>query len=291
MTWFVYVLLATIIYGTINVLYKLGTRRNYSGLKLLHFQALSVSLISLAFLIFTGNLTVEIGALKYLFLFAALNSFFFAAGTVLKITALRYIPVNIAMPLDKLNTAFVILIGVVFLGERPTGQQYLGMLLAFFTVMLLSTAGKEKSDKRKELKTKGIIIIITAALVVSFSITVGKLASTRVPKINYIFLSYSFVFVYTYLTKRYLISPAPVYEDIKPGIIGLGVVIGLLNFSGYYMILKAWELGPLSLVQGIFSLAMIVSIILARIFYKEKFTHKIILAIITSFISVLLIKG
>ncbi len=291
MTWFFYVLLATFIYGLINILYKLGTRRNYSGLKLLHFQALAVSIISLGTLVYTENLLVDTGTLKYLIIFAGLNSFFFASGTVLKITALRYIPVNIAMPLDKLNSVFVILIGIIFLGERPELRQYLGMLLAFFTVLLLSSTGKSKTAKDKERRGKGIMIIVTAALVVSFSITVGKLASTRVPKINYIFLSYTLVFIYTYLTKKFIINPQPVYKDIKIGIIFLGSTIGLLNFTGYYFILKAWELGPLSLVQGIFSLSMVVSIIMARLFYNEKFTVKIVLAIITAFIAVFLIKG
>ena len=71
----------------------------------------------------------------------------------------------------------------------------------------------------------------------------------------------------------------------------LGITIGLLNIAGYYLVLTAWSRGPLSLIQGILSTTMIITILLSRIAYRERFNWKNILAVILSLLAVLLIKG
>ncbi|MCD6310900.1 MAG: EamA family transporter, partial [Elusimicrobia bacterium] len=63
------------------------------------------------------------------------------------------------------------------------------------------------------------------------------------------------------------------------------------NITGYYMMLKAWSTGPLSLVQGIISLTMVISIILSATAYKEKFTLRIAVALTLSILAAFLIKG
>jgi drug/metabolite transporter (DMT)-like permease len=164
--------------------------------------------------------------------------------------------------------------------------------------MLATPSGKKMTAKEKNIHLKGVFLILTAAAATAISITAGKIASSgelfnvqKVDKFTYIWLSYTLVFIYTYIRKKFILKTGDVFKGASGRLIILGAAAGLLNFGGYYLILKAWEYGPLSLVQGIFSLSMVITIIFAAIIYKEKFTPLKITAIISAIIAALLIKG
>ncbi|MBU4134502.1 DMT family transporter [bacterium] len=287
MDWFTYVLAATLIYGVINFLYKVGAENGFQSLHLVNIQSVTVTLIAGIIMISRGNTPQDIRALLF---FAALNSFFWAGGTSLKISAMKHIPANIAMPLNKLNSVFVIMIGLLFFGDSPSPKQYCGIALSTLTLFLLAknngVSGEEKSKSRR----KGIIYILIAAVAIALSMTVGKLAAMKVEKIPYIFFSYAMASAFTFIGRKYIMRP-PKTASSKSKLTALGIAIGILNIAGYYLMLKAWSTGPISLVQGILSQTMVITLILSSIVYKEKFTIKITAALILSIIASLLIKG
>ncbi|NLB35372.1 MAG: DMT family transporter [Elusimicrobia bacterium] len=285
--WFIYAIFATLFYGLISFLYKTVAHRGYSSLKILNIQALTVAVIA-GF--FVGGFKHPASVFKMVLLFAALNSLFFALGTVLKMTALKYIPLNVAVPIGKLNSVFAIFIGIVFFHETPSKYQYLGIILAMTAVFLLIKP-QSKGTEAKSLHLKGFLIAFFGAVSVAISVTAGKLASASVPKIDYVFFSYSFVALYTFLTGKTPIGSMDEGKSLDREGYLLGFVLGLLNLTGYLLILQAWAAGPMSLVQAVFSLSMIIAILLARIFYKEKFTPRNLIAITISLIAVYLIKG
>ncbi|MDA3793310.1 MAG: EamA family transporter [Elusimicrobia bacterium] len=288
-SWFPYVVAATVAYGFVNFIYKISAHYGYSSLRILNFQALTISVISGVVIIFKSP---GLNNLNYLLILAAVNSLFFAVGTTLKITSLKFIPVNVAMPMGKLKTVFVMGIGLIFFSDRPSFNQAVGMVLALATVFMLARpSGKKMTAEQKNVHLKGIFLILSAAAAIAISITAGKIASGKVDKMTYIWLSYTLVFIYTYLTKRFIVNSGTVFKGADKRLITLGVVVGVLNLAGYYLILKAWEYGPLSLVQGIFSLSMVITIILAAIIYKEKLTPIKIIAVISAITAALFIKG
>ena len=69
-----------------------------------------------------------------------------------------------------------------------------------------------------------------------------------------------------------------------------GIIIGILNFSGYFMVLSAFETGPLSLIQGISSNSFIIPVVLSIFVFKEKFSYKNAVVVILAVLSILLIK-
>ena len=73
-------------------------------------------------------------------------------------------------------------------------------------------------------------------------------------------------------------------------ILKYGIIIGFLNFVGYFAVLQAFATGPLSLIQGISSNSFIIPVVLAIIIFKEKFTYKNAIVVALAIISVLLIK-
>ena len=116
MNWFYAILSATFIYGVINFLYKIGAAKKYPSASIVNIQAATVALLSLGAVIASKS---QFADLKLLLILAVLNSFFWSAGTVLKISALKKIPVNVAMPINKLNSIFVIIIGLIFSETGP----------------------------------------------------------------------------------------------------------------------------------------------------------------------------
>lgn len=287
MNWFYYIIFATFIYGWINFLYKISASKGYSGVEVLNIQSFVVFLLTFIFYMISSGSLMQ---LKPVLGYAVLNSVFFAAGTVLKVVSLKYIPIKTAMPLGKLNSVFVIIIGLIFFKDRPSLYQSLGIILAIMTVLLIMKSPQSKKVTAKlNFQKKGIMLIILAALCIACSMSVGKLASVKVDKINYMLVSYFFVFMYTTILKKVFIKGKPFHE--RREVYLLGALIGILNAAGYYLILKAWTTGPLSLVQCIFSLSMVITVILAAIFLHEKLKFRNILSIITALAAALLIKS
>ena len=126
----------------------------------------------------------------------------------------------------------------------------------------------------------------------SFSMTAGKLASVQVDRTTYILLPYSIVVLIS-LFSYLKFTPRKEKEKIfkRPGIFIIGSIIGILNFGGYGLVLKAFAAGSMSLVQPIFALSILIPIFLSAAIYKEKLTLIRVLSIGLSLASVLLIKN
>ena len=122
--------------------------------------------------------------------------------------------------------------------------------------------------------------------------TAGKLASVQVDRTSYILLSYSIVALISLFSYLKFTPDREKQKTFKrPGIFIIGSIIGILNFAGYGLVLKAFAAGSMSLVQPIFALSILIPIFLSAAIYKEKLTLIRILSIGLSLASVLLIKN
>jgi uncharacterized membrane protein len=63
-----------------------------------------------------------------------------------------------------------------------------------------------------------------------------------------------------------------------------------MNFLGYFLVLSAFAKGPMSAIQPIFAMSVVIPIVLSRIFYKEKLNFYRSVALILSVISIILIS-
>jgi uncharacterized membrane protein len=70
----------------------------------------------------------------------------------------------------------------------------------------------------------------------------------------------------------------------------IGVIMGLINFAGYYSFLKALSTGPLSIIASITGMHFVISIILSALIYKEKLTLLRILGIFLTVLSIILLR-
>ncbi|MFW5888005.1 MAG: EamA family transporter [Bacteriovoracia bacterium] len=287
-SWFVYAVLATFMYGIQNFLYKVAATKGLSGAQVLNKSALTVSSLSLILILFTQASFVK---LEWILLFALLNSGFFAIGVLSKIKSLKFLPSTYAFPITRMNSIVAIALAIIFLNDRPQLYQWIGIIIAIFMAFLIKHDAKDTSENYQTIKT-GVLFAITTVFATGCSVFTGKLAATSVPKLNYIFISYLMVFVYTTLINKFFrkekrLSFKQVYTT---KIIHYGISIGVLNFIGYFLILKAFEVGPLSLTQGVLSTSLLISIALSVIFLKESLNWRKIAIIALALVAVFLIK-
>ena len=281
--WFIMGLLATVLYGTMNFLYKLAAQKGYQGTSLINSVALTVALFAGGFTFITHS---SFGNLRLLLLFSLLNSSFFAIGLLAKYLALKSAPTSYVLPIGKLNVPITILLAIIFLQERLESLQWLGLFLALSMLFLINFDLKKSSIQTQPQLKKGILLALVCAVFTGGSIFVGKLAAGNVPIASYIFVSYLFVSLSTAIIHRFVLKLPFEKKSLK-----FGIPIGLLNLAGYSCILLAFKSGPLSIIQGIFSTSFIIPIFLSVLLLKESFNWRKGAIVLIAIIALLLFKS
>ncbi len=289
-TWIFYIAGATLLYGLMNFVYKMAAEIKLNTDFVLHISALTVALSAFLShgLFINSNLVISN---PWLLLFAFFNGLFFGLGRLTKFAALKNTPAAVVFPVNKLNAAFVIIIGFIFFNEQVTPGEGLGLICSLFVLGLVTVDENTFNIDFTSNYFIGIGFALLTALFGALSMTVGKLASTRVDKLGYIAFSYTLVAVFTFLLYKFKNDHYGAYRKLLKSKSHLlaGVAIGALNGLGYYLVLQAFARGPISLIQGIFGLSIIIPILLSIIFYNETLNLRRILALILAIVTVVLI--
>ncbi len=288
MTWFFYTICTLLIYGFIDFFYKVAANHNCSSSRVLFFASGMVTVLSLIAVLVTGSSFADF---RTILLFALLNSSFFASGIIFKVSSLKRAPAGIIFPLTKINSIFLILIAVIFLGERLLLKQWLGISISICMVIYINFNLKDEAEKKiffpKAKQRIGVLFAIFATISTAISMLAGKFASERVPIFSYMLLSYFLVWFNMLWLNRFVTGD----KEKSSHDFRFGLLIGTLNFLGYFCFLQAVGLGPLSLVQGINSNVFIIPIVLSIIFYKEKFDFRKAIILALTVVSIFLIKS
>ncbi len=284
--WLIYSLAATLFYGILNFLYKVSAEYKLPTEAVVFISAFAVVISAFATLMTGGS---DFSSFKSALPYAAVNGTLFAFGALAKFKALKLAPASVVFPVNKSNVLFVIIIGLVFFGEMPTLRQWTGVFMAILVLVLISWE-QLKGTRIRELT--GIGFALLAALCTSFSMTAGKLASVNTDRLTYIFISYSIVTVISYTLYKTRIPEEKRRGTFKnPKLFILGGTIGILNFAGYNLVLKAFSEGSMALVQPIFALSILIPVFLSAFIYKERLTIIRIISLGLSLASIIIIKG
>ena len=291
--WLVSTLIATALYGAMNFLFKVAAERKHDANGLLVFVGLSVALLAFATLRWQTPNPSEAVTQTVLF-YALFNGLFFALGSLAKYASLKRAPAAIVLPVNRLNTLIVILIGFLFFHETPAPLQGLGILagLGVLAAILWEQRAPVQTQTRPRALA-GILFALGSALCTSLSMTAGKLLThTPSNRIAYIAVSYSLVFLYALaqalaLRRRLRFRLRARHLEM----VAFGIAIGALNYIGYFFVLRAFGSGPISLSQAIFTSSIIVPIVLSRWFYRETLTPHRLAAIALAILSVVLMSA
>ena len=181
----------------------------------------------------------------------------------------------------------MILASVVYFGERLAAQQWLGVLLVFIVVAVLAkeVKGGARPDGDSRIGFYFVLVCIACGAIASIS---SKIAAESISKSGFMAVSYLFgTFFCLALEKKW--GKGKTSGSGKDAII-IGVVMGVLNFLGFYAFLTALASGPLSSIALITGMHFVIAIILSVLIYHEQMSLRRSLGIGLTVLAVFLLK-
>jgi drug/metabolite transporter (DMT)-like permease len=275
-SWYSFAIIALFLMGTQRFLYKVSAERKCNtAWTTFSFMATVAILSSILFLVLDESVT----SIRFLLFIALVNS--------THIEALKNIPAGVAYPIIRLSAVFVVIFSILFFKDRPSFYQVIGIVLALVVIVLLTRDFGDETTSNGRRKT-GFICVFVALVAGAVAIVSSKFAAMHTNKMAFIAFSYlASTFFALGLRKRLQTEEAN--ANPKDALL-IGLVMGLINFAGYYSYLKALSAGPLSIITALTGMHFIIAIILSALIYKEKLTPSRILGISLTVVSVILLK-
>ncbi|MGM0214120.1 EamA family transporter [Enterococcus sp. AZ109] len=282
--WFVHAMLTVIAWGSADLFYKKGNdpRDRYSAVKTTIIVGLVMGLHAIIYYGLIEGISYDwMNLVRYL----PVSSMYIGSMAV-GYFGLRYIEVSISSPISNSSGAVTALLGVILLGNRINGGQLLAVLLILLGILLLSILEKQAEDA--QLQKAGVEIeekYRFGALAIIFPIIymvidgMGTFLDSYYLEYKAIMpedqanMSYelTFLFValfligYLYFRKKEKIQ---FFQERDRGLAALFETIGQFFYVGAIAGKQAVIAAPL------ISSYAIISVLLGRIFLKEKLNWK-----------------
>ena len=282
--WYVYAILSLILMGTQRFLYKVSAERHCNtAWTSLSFMG-TVAILSLCTWVFQKTAITNIWFLLWI---AALNSGTFLIGTVSHMEALKHLTAATVYSLIRLNVILVVLFSIFFFKDRLSIYQFIGIICAIAVIILFAREPGKDSTAPGSIK-RGFLLVLVSLLSGAGASVTSKFAAIHVDIIAFMAVSYSIATLGSLGLKKKLQTDGGTRKQREALIIGL--VMGGVNFFGYYLFLKALSLGPLSIIISLSGMHFVIAIVLSAIIYKEKMTQARTIGVALTMVSVILLR-
>ena len=134
--WFQWALLSAVFAAMTAIFAKIGLRGVDSDLATL-VRTLVIVAVLAGFVYATGKWSNPLRLTAKTLLFLVLSGLATGASWVCYFRALKAGPASQVAPIDKLSLLLVAVFAVLFLGERPSGREWLGILMVGAGVLIL----------------------------------------------------------------------------------------------------------------------------------------------------------
>ncbi|HOB27516.1 MAG TPA: hypothetical protein PKJ07_05200 [Bacteroidales bacterium] len=206
--------------------------------------------------------------------------------------SIKYFGISITALSGKMSILIPIIVGFVLLGDKILAHRIIGIIMIFPALYLLLY---ENDKHTKTNKTKYLIFPILLFLFAGSNDSIFKIADTY-------YLLGDISNVYMYLTNAFAISfvIAIIFiliqkpsinknQYLKTGI--AGIELGILNWYSTFFFLRAIRLLPISIFIPLFNICFVLlSVLLGRILFKEKFDKNKIVGSIIAILSIVLLS-
>ena len=283
-SWYSLSLIALLLLGTQRFLYKVAAERGCSSSLTTTVFMATVSLLSLAAWLIQG---ADPGPWAVLVVLALVNSTSFAGATIANIEALKRLPAGVTFPLTRLSLVLVMLFSLTYFDERLQSLQWLGILLGLAAAFFLAR-DLHRQAVPAERNRVGLLFVLGGIVCGAVSSISCKFAALQTSKAGFMALTYLLATLFSLAINRRWSRK----QDAGPArdAILIGLVMGLLNFFGFYALLAALEEGPLGIIVLITGMHFIVAIMLSVIIYRERLTMPRTLAIALTLVAVFFMK-
>jgi drug/metabolite transporter (DMT)-like permease len=272
--WYFFSIAALVLLGAQRFLYKVAAERNCSSALTTAVFMGTVTLLSGAAFLASGESAGEISTLVVL---ALVNSASFALATVAHMEALKHLPATVTFPITRLSILVVIFFSIVYFGERPQPMQMAGILLGLSVVFVFAGEAGDKSGHRGNPRT-GFLFAAACVLCGAVASISSKFAAVSTSKAGFMALSYLLGTLFALALERK--NRGWKSPWVKSGeAVWIGLCMGVLNFFGFYAFLTALESGPLSVIALITGMHFVIAVALSVLLYRERMTPRRILGI------------
>lgn len=181
--WLALAFLSAALLGLYDVSKKQALRGN-AVIPVLFLNTLFSSLIFLPFIILSGATSVLDGTMVYVptcgwevHRYVLLKSFIVLASWLFGYFGMKHLPITIVGPINATRPVMVLLGALLIFGERLNAYQWVGVLLAMISFMLLSRSGKKEGIDFRH--NRWIYFVVLASLLGAVSALYDKFLMQR----------------------------------------------------------------------------------------------------------------
>lgn len=193
--------------------------------------------------------------------------------------ALQLGDVNKVTPIDKTSTVLTMILAFLFLGEAFTVPMFIGMVGILAGTMLMIEKKETAVTQQQKKDYRWLIYAILSAVFASATSILGKLGMEGIPSNYGTAVRTGVVLVMAWVVVFLQKKQSKVKEVGRISWIFLilsGVTTGM-SWLCYY---RALQEGPASIVVPIDKLSILITILFARVFLKERLTKKAVVGLV-----------
>jgi len=283
--WYVLSIVALVLMGVQRFLYKVSAERECNSAWTTFSFMVTVTVLSAVFFL---SLKESVSDARMLLLTAGINSASFVLGTITHIEALKHVPSSVVYPIIRLNMVVVVLFSILFLHDHVSLHQVLGILLAIAVIVILTRDAEEVKGAYGNLR-KGLFLVFVSLVSGSVASISSKFAAVYSNKLGFMALSY---FLGSLFSAALIRKPGKERSGgNRKDAIRIGLLMGLINFVGFYTFLAALSAGPLSIIVSITGMHFVIAVLLSVIVYKEKLSRVRIVGMGLAIASILFLRA
>lgn len=283
--WVLFAFASAFFAGVTSILAKIGVKDIDSHVATA-IRTIIVLIFSWIMVFIIGSQSTIVNIDGKTFLFLILSGLSTGGSWLCYFKALQLGDVNKVVPIDKSSTILTMILAFIFLNEKITINMVIGMIgIAIGTYLMIQK--KEKAEKIVKGKA-WLIYALLSALFASLTSILGKVGienvesnlGTAIRTIVVLVMAWIIVFA----TKK----QRDVNKIDKRSLIFL-ILSGVATGASWLCYYKALQDGLASIVVPIDKLSILVTVLFAYIFLKEKLSKKSLLGLILIIVGTLLL--
>lgn len=283
--WVLFAFASAFFAGVTSILAKIGVKDVDSHVATA-IRTIIVLIFSWIMVFIIGSQSTIVNIDGKTFLFLILSGLSTGGSWLCYFKALQLGDVNKVVPIDKSSTILTMILAFIFLNEKITINMVIGMIgIAIGTYLMIQK--KEKAEKIVKRKA-WLIYALLSALFASLTSILGKVGienvesnlGTAIRTIVVLVMAWIIVFA----TKK----QRDIKKIDKRSLIFL-ILSGVATGASWLCYYKALQDGLASIVVPIDKLSILVTVLFAYIFLKEKLSKKSLLGLILIVVETLLL--
>ena len=283
--WVLFAFASAFFAGVTSILAKIGVKDVDSHVATA-IRTIIVLIFSWIMVFIIGSQSTIVNIDGKTFLFLILSGLSTGGSWLCYFKALQLGDVNKVVPIDKSSTILTMILAFIFLNEKITINMVIGMIgIAIGTYLMIQK--KEKAEKIVKRKA-WLIYVLLSALFASLTSILGKVGienvesnlGTAIRTIVVLVMAWIIVFA----TKK----QRDIKKIDKRSLIFL-ILSGVATGASWLCYYKALQDGLASIVVPIDKLSILVTVLFAYIFLKEKLSKKSLLGLILIVVGTLLL--